>query len=77
MHVERAKRLLVETDAPYLAPAPFRGKNNEPAFLVHTARALAEAKAVAEDEIAAATTGNFLRLFGKVPRSAIPAKVAG
>jgi TatD DNase family protein len=64
------ERLLVETDAPYLAPVPFRGKTNEPAFVVHTARMLAELKGVTEDELAAATTENFFRLFSKVQRPA-------
>lgn len=62
------ERLLVETDAPYLAPVPHRGKRNEPAFVAHTARVLAETIGVSEDEIAAATTENFFRLFSKVPR---------
>lgn len=56
--------LLVETDAPWLAPAPDRGKRNEPAFVVHTAAALAELQGVSTDELAAATTRNFCRLFG-------------
>jgi len=60
------ERLLVETDAPFLAPVPYRGKTNEPAFVVHTAKMLAELKGVTEDELAAATTGNFFRLFSKV-----------
>jgi TatD DNase family protein len=60
-------RLLVETDAPFLAPMPLRGKTNEPAFVVHTARMLAALKGVSESELAAATTANFLRLFSKVP----------
>jgi TatD DNase family protein len=59
-------RLLVETDAPFLAPMPLRGKTNEPAFVVHTAKMLAELKGVSESELAAATTANFLRLFRKV-----------
>jgi TatD DNase family protein len=63
-------RLLVETDAPYLAPMPYRGKTNEPAFIVNTAKVLADVKGVTADELAAATTENFFRLFGKVPRSA-------
>jgi TatD DNase family protein len=63
-------RLLIETDAPYLAPEPYRGKINEPAFVVHTAKALAEIKGVSADELAAATTENFFRLFRKVPRPA-------
>jgi TatD DNase family protein len=61
-------RLLVETDAPFLAPMPHRGKTNEPAFVVHTARMLAELKGVSEDGLAAATTGNFFRLFTKITR---------
>lgn len=60
-------RLLVETDAPYLAPVPKRGKRNEPAFVVHTAARLAEVKAVPASEIAEITTANFFRLFDKVP----------
>jgi TatD DNase family protein len=63
-------RLLVETDAPYLAPVPHRGKTNEPAFVVHTAAMLAELKEVRETELAAATTENFFRLFSKVARPA-------
>jgi TatD DNase family protein len=64
------ERLLVETDAPYLAPPPHRGKRNEPAFVVNTARVLAEVRGLAEAEIAAVTTANFFRLFSKVPRQA-------
>ena len=60
-------RLLVETDAPYLAPIPFRGKRNEPAYVVNTAKILAEVKGVSEDEIWKVTTDNFFRLFNKVP----------
>ena len=62
------ERLLVETDAPYLAPVPQRGKQNEPAFVVHTAAALAELKAVETDELAAVTTENFYTLFSRAPR---------
>lgn len=58
-------RLLIETDAPYLAPQPTRGKRNEPAFIVHTAAMLAELKGVSGEEMAAATTANFFRLFTK------------
>ena len=58
-------RLLVETDAPYLAPQPTRGKRNEPAFIVHTAAMLAELKGVGADQMAQATTANFFRLFAK------------
>ncbi len=56
--------LLVETDAPWLAPAPNRGKRNEPAWVAQTALVLAGALAVEEQEIAQATTRNFDRLFG-------------
>lgn len=56
-------RLLVETDSPYLAPVPRRGKRNEPALTIHTAAALAELKGVTNDEIARVTTANFARLF--------------
>lgn len=58
-------RILVETDAPYLAPIPKRGKRNEPAFVVHTAATLAKVKGVSEAEIAKVTTENFFRLFAK------------
>jgi TatD DNase family protein len=64
------ERLLVETDAPYLAPVPHRGKRNEPAFVAHTAAVLAETTGVSADEIAAITTDNFFRLFSKMPRPA-------
>lgn len=57
--------ILVETDAPYLAPHPLRGKRNEPAFVAHTARAIAAAKGLPEGEFAAATHENFFRLFRK------------
>jgi len=66
-------RLLVETDAPYLAPGKFRGKRNEPAYVVETARELANLKGVSEAEIAHATTENFFRLYAKTPRSACTA----
>ena len=58
-------RILVETDAPYLAPVPHRGKTNEPAFVAHTAALVAELKGISRDELAAATTANFFRLFTK------------
>ncbi len=61
-------RLLVETDAPYLAPVPMRGKVNEPAFVAHTAARLAELKGVSTEDLARATSANFFQLFKKVPR---------
>jgi len=59
-------RILVETDAPYLAPVPYRGKRNEPAFVGATAAVVAEAKGVAPETLAAATRANTLRLFRKL-----------
>ena len=58
-------RLLVETDAPYLAPAPYRGKRNEPAYVAATAAAVAELKGIELQHLAATTSANFFRLFGK------------
>jgi TatD DNase family protein len=66
-------RLLVETDAPYLAPGKFRGKRNEPAYVVETAKELAKVKGVTAAEIARATTENFFNLYAKTPRTALPA----
>lgn len=60
-----ADRILVETDAPYLAPVPKRGKRNEPSFVAHTAACIAAARGSTEAEIAATTTANFFRLFRK------------
>jgi TatD DNase family protein len=65
-----ADRILIETDAPYLAPAPFRGKRNEPAYVVEVAKVLAESRDVSFAEIPRQTSENFFRLFGKVPRPA-------
>ncbi len=62
-----ADRILVETDAPYLAPGKFRGKRNEPAYVVETAKVLAETRGVPFAEIARQTTANFFRLFAKAP----------
>ena len=61
-------RLLVETDAPFLAPVPHRGKRNEPSYVVHTAAMLAELTGQTQEELADATTENFFRLFTKVTR---------
>ena len=61
-------RILVETDAPYLAPVPYRGKRNEPAFVTATASVIAEAKGVDTETIAASTRTNALRLFPKLER---------
>lgn len=58
-------RLLIETDAPFLAPVPYRGKRNEPAHVVHTNRILAGIKGISEEECARITTENFFRLFDK------------
>jgi TatD DNase family protein len=62
------ERLLVETDAPFLAPVPHRGKTNEPALVVHTAAMLAGLKGIAPQQLAEITTGNFFRLFTKAAR---------
>jgi TatD DNase family protein len=61
-------RILVETDAPYLAPGKLRRKRNEPAYVVETAKVLAETRGVSFEDIARQTTTNFYRLFHKVPR---------
>jgi TatD DNase family protein len=58
-------RLLVETDSPYLAPVPYRGKRNEPAFVKATVAAVASLKGIAPEALATATTANFFRLFAK------------
>jgi TatD DNase family protein len=64
-------RLLVETDAPYLAPVPFRGKRNEPAYVVNTAAVLSETIGMSAGDVAALTTANFFRCFSKVPRPVV------
>jgi TatD DNase family protein len=61
-----ANRILVETDSPYLAPGKFRGKRNEPAYVVEVAKVLAETRGVSLEEISRQTTDNFFRLFSKV-----------
>ncbi|MFV0295552.1 MAG: TatD family hydrolase [Hyphomicrobiaceae bacterium] len=61
-------QILVETDSPFLAPEPRRGKRNEPALVVHTAAAVAKARGMTPEALATATTENFHRLFTKVPR---------
>ena len=66
-------RLLVETDAPYLAPPPYRGKRNEPAYVAETAKVLAEVKGVSADEMARTTTDNFFRVFTKAKRPEVSA----
>ena len=66
-------RLILETDSPYLAPPPFRGKRNEPAFVAHTARALAAVFGLSLEAFAAQTTANFDRLFPRAARSALAA----
>jgi TatD DNase family protein len=60
-----SSRLLVETDAPYLAPEPYRGKTNQPAYVAHTARVLAEVVGLPVEDLARTTTANFYRLFAK------------
>lgn len=57
------ERLLLETDSPFLTPVPLRGKRNEPAFVIHTARKIAEVKAISEEDVARVTTENANRLF--------------
>ena len=61
-------RILVETDAPYLAPGRYRGKRNEPSYVTETAKVLAETRGISADELARQTTDNFFRLFSKTPR---------
>jgi TatD DNase family protein len=61
-------RLLVETDAPFLAPVPYRGKSNEPSYVVKTLEQLAAVRSLSADEMAKITSDNFFQLFSKVPR---------
>ncbi len=74
-------RLLVETDAPYLAPVPNRGKRNEPGFVAHTAAQVANLRGIPASDLAATTTANFFRLFTKAGRpetaSGATAKIHG
>jgi TatD DNase family protein len=63
-------RLILETDSPYLAPPPYRGKRNEPAYVAHTARAMAPVFGLGIEEFAAITTANFDRLFPRAARAA-------
>src|SRR3954464_15560483 len=62
-----ADRIMVETDSPYLAPGKFRGKRNEPSYVVEVAKVLAETRGVSFEDIASQTSENFFRLFSKVP----------
>ena len=61
-------RLLVETDSPYLAPVPKRGKPNEPSYTAFTAHKLAEIKGVSAEDLAEKTTNNFFKIFNKASR---------
>ncbi len=69
-------RLLVETDAPFLAPSPYRGKRNEPAYVTATAQVLADVKGLNFEELAAATTANVRRLFAKIEQGTAPCAAA-
>jgi TatD DNase family protein len=69
-------RLLVETDAPFLAPEPFRGRRNEPAHTALTAAVLARVRGLSDEALARVTTDNFFRLFNKTPRDALVASEA-
>jgi TatD DNase family protein len=68
-----ADRFLVETDAPYLAPLPYRGKRNEPAYVVEVARVLAGVRGVPFEQLCRQSTENFFKLFAKVPLGAAAA----
>ena len=69
-----ADRIMVETDAPYLAPGKFRGKRNEPCYVVETAKVLAETRRVSLEDISRQTSENFFRLFSKVPAPKVSSK---
>ena len=60
------EKILVETDAPFLAPVPLRGKSNEPCHIIHTVKFLANLKKLTFDELSSITTNNFFNLFGKL-----------
>ena len=60
------EKILVETDAPYLAPVPLRGKSNEPSYIIHTVKFLSEIKKISFDEFSWITTNNFINLFGNL-----------
>ena len=75
-HTVPMDSLLVETDAPYLAPVPHRGKRNEPAFVAATAQVLADVKGVSLETLAATTSANALRLFDKMTPPAVDAEAA-
>jgi TatD DNase family protein len=64
-------RMLIETDSPYLAPVPHRGKRNHPALVVHVAEEIARLRGIAVEEVARATSDNFFRLFG-IPHETTP-----
>ena len=63
------ERIIIETDCPYLAPVPMRGRRNEPAYLVHVAEKLAEVKGISVEEVAQATSDNFFKLFSRAKPS--------
>ncbi|KGF29991.1 TatD family hydrolase [Oligella urethralis] len=65
------ERLLIETDSPYLAPVPYRGKRNDPSLVIYVAEKIAELKQISVQEVKEATTENFFNLFKKVQRSAL------
>ena len=63
------ERMLIETDSPYLAPVPHRGKRNEPAYVPHVAQEIARLRDIDVAEVAAATSANFFNLFGVDPNA--------